>query len=62
MTCAEETEYMQGMPCGWTAEVPGGSDRKRWFATGNAVCVPVIEWMARRMRAVLPGEGNGGGV
>ena len=47
----EETEYMQGFPRGWTAGVPGGTDRKRWFATGNAVCVPVIEWMARRMRA-----------
>lgn len=48
-----ESERLQGFPAGWT-ELPGGSDdSKRYHAVGNAVTVPVIEWIARRILCVL---------
>lgn len=31
------------------ARVPEGLDGNRWRAIGNAVCVPVIEWIGRRI-------------
>lgn len=34
------------------AGFPGQLDSPRWTALGNAVCVPVIEWIARRLVAV----------
>lgn len=41
-----ECERLQGFPDNWTA---GQSDTKRYKQLGNAVCVPVIEWLGRRI-------------
>ena len=41
-----ECERLQGFPDGWTA---GQSDTTRYRQLGNAVAVPVAEWMARRI-------------
>ena len=53
-----ECERLQGFPDGWT--IPGrlieSSDRiesKRYFALGNAVTVPVVEWLAERIKRAL---------
>lgn len=43
-----EYERLQGFPDDWTL-VPGASDAKRYKALGNAVAVPVIEWIGRRL-------------
>lgn len=41
-----ECERLQGFPDGWTA---GQSDSARYRQTGNAVAVPVAEWIGRRI-------------
>jgi DNA (cytosine-5)-methyltransferase 1 len=41
-----ECERLQGFPDGWTADQ---SDSARYRQLGNAVAVPVIEWIARRI-------------
>ena len=41
-----ECERLQGFPDGWTE---GLSDSARYWMLGNAVCVPVGEWIARRI-------------
>lgn len=53
-----ECERLQGFPDDWTAvgHVPGRgevkvSDTARYRALGNAVAVPVVEWIGRRMLA-----------
>lgn len=43
-----ECERLQGFPDDWTA-TPGASDAQRYRALGNAVAVPVIEWIGRRL-------------
>jgi DNA (cytosine-5)-methyltransferase 1 len=43
-----ECERLQGFPEGWT-DLGGTSDGKRYHALGNAVTVPVAEWIGRRM-------------
>lgn len=43
-----ECERLQGFPDGWTA---GQSDSARYRQMGNAVAVPVVEWIARRIVA-----------
>lgn len=48
-----ECERLQGFPDGWT-DIPGASDSARYRAMGNAVAVPVVEWIARRMHKELP--------
>jgi DNA (cytosine-5)-methyltransferase 1 len=45
-----ECERLQGFPDDWTA---GESDSARYRLLGNAVAVPVANWIARRMLAVL---------
>lgn len=47
-----ECERLQGFPDGWTA-VDGEktSDSSRYRALGNAVAVPVAEWIVRRLLA-----------
>ena len=45
-----ECERLQGFPDNWTV---GQSDTKRYKQLGNAVCVPVAEWLGRR---ILLGE------
>ena len=41
-----ECERLQGFPDGWTA---GFSDSTRYKMLGNALCVNVAEWIAKRM-------------
>lgn len=43
-----ECERLQGFPDNWTA---GFSDAARYRMLGNAVCVNVAEWIARRLAA-----------
>lgn len=45
-----ECERLQGFPDGWTA-VNDQSDSKRYKQLGNAVAVPVAEWIGRRIVA-----------
>lgn len=54
-----ECERLQGFPDNWTIPIESyktpsrGIDSERYHAAGNAVCVPVAAWVARRIRAVL---------
>ena len=43
-----ECERLQGFPDGWS-DVNGMSDSARYKMLGNAVAVPVVEWIARRI-------------
>lgn len=45
-----ECERLQGFPDGWTE---GFSDSTRYKMLGNAVCVNVAEWIAKRMAKVF---------
>jgi DNA (cytosine-5)-methyltransferase 1 len=45
-----ECERLQGFPDGWTA---GFADSTRYKMLGNAVAVPVIEWIGRRINEVI---------
>jgi DNA (cytosine-5)-methyltransferase 1 len=42
----KECERLQGFPDDWTASQ---ADSSRYKMMGNAVTVPVVEWIARRM-------------
>jgi len=46
-----ECERLQGFPDGWT-DLGNTPDGPRYKAMGNAVSVPVIEWLGRRIMAV----------
>jgi DNA (cytosine-5)-methyltransferase 1 len=43
-----DAERLQGFPEDWTAAAP---ERTRWSLVGNAVSVPVAEWLGRRLCA-----------
>lgn len=43
-----ECERLQGFPDGWT---DGQSDSQRYKQLGNAVAVPVVRWIAERIKA-----------
>jgi DNA (cytosine-5)-methyltransferase 1 len=43
-----ECERLQGFPDGHT-DIPGNSDTQRYRQLGNAVAVPVAEWIMRRL-------------
>lgn len=43
-----ECERLQGFPDGWTA-IEGNPDTQRYRQLGNAVAVPVAEWILRRL-------------
>ncbi len=51
-----ECEGLQGFPKGWTLPEPhiklaeNELDSLRYAALGNAVCVPVVEWIAKRIK------------
>jgi site-specific DNA-cytosine methylase len=49
-----ECERLQGFPDNWTATSDGRAqaDSARYRQMGNAVAVPVVEWIARRIVAV----------
>lgn len=44
-----ECERLQGFPDGWT---DGQADSLRYKQLGNAVAVPVVEWIGKRIKAV----------
>lgn len=44
-----ECERLQGIPDNWTA---GGSDAARYKALGNALALPVAEWILKRIKEV----------
>lgn len=46
----EQVERMQGFEAGWTALPSTMSPRMRWKLVGNAVSVPVAEWIGRQLR------------
>jgi len=46
-----ECERLQGFPDDWTL-IEGASDSARYRALGNAVAVPCVEWILRRLMAV----------
>lgn len=53
-----DAERLQGFPKNWTiaaAETEAGS-KSRWRLVGNAVSVPVIEWLGRRINYVVGHE------
>lgn len=52
----EDAERLQGFRRGWTepAEDAGHRRGARWHLVGNAVCVPMSEWVAQRF--LKPGE------
>jgi DNA (cytosine-5)-methyltransferase 1 len=45
-----ECERLQGFPDGWTEGQPNGH---RYKQMGNAVAVPVVEWVVNRLQATL---------
>ena len=55
-----ECERLQGFPDDWTAEGVNGpqSDSARYRQLGNAVAVPVAEWIGRRVVAVCSEAGG----
>lgn len=48
-----DAERMQGFPCDWTkiGELHKAKSRVRWKLVGNAVSVPVIEWIGQNILA-----------
>lgn len=55
---ATESERLQGFPAGWSLPGPHvpepsrGFDSERYKAVGNAVAVPVVTWIAKRIGAI----------
>jgi len=55
-----EYERLQGFPADWTLPLDNPSpdtfefDSPRYAAIGNAVSVPVVTWLANRMRSTVP--------
>lgn len=49
-----ECERLQGFPDGWT-DIEGNSDTQRYRQLGNAVAVPVAEWIMRRIASIEEG-------
>ena len=50
-----DAERLQGFPRGWTqpaSQVDQRGERMRWLMVGNAVSVPVAQWIGERLRAV----------
>lgn len=50
-----DAERLQGFPRGWTqpaSEVDQRGERIRWQMVGNAVSVPVAQWIGERLRTV----------
>lgn len=48
-----DTERLQGFAADWTAcvdQIPGRQKTSRWKLVGNAVSVPVAEWIGHRLR------------
>ena len=45
----EAVERLQGFPPGWTSVLQRDAGAQRWRLLGNAVSVPVAEWIGRRL-------------
>lgn len=45
----EATERLQGFPPRWTYSRDRAAQRQRWHLVGNAVSVPVAEWLGQRL-------------
>ena len=45
----EVAERLQGFRSGWTSPLRGRAARHRWRLVGNAVSVPVANWIGRRL-------------
>lgn len=43
----ETAEQLQGFPSGWTE---AATERSRWTLIGNAVCPPVVKWIASKFK------------
>lgn len=62
-----ECERLQGLPENWTLPdkdyvIPiRGIETNRYHAIGNAVCVPVVQWIAGRVSSTLQTPTNEGG-
>lgn len=54
----EAVERLQGFPPGWTSVLQKDAGRQRWRLLGNAVSVPVAEWIGRQLAE--PGEYDDG--
>jgi DNA (cytosine-5)-methyltransferase 1 len=59
-----ECERIQGFPDGWSVpdnnhRDPDELDSLRYHALGNAVTVPVAEWLARRIRGWIEARRRG---
>ena len=50
----EAVERFQGFRPGWTSGLRGPAKRHRWRLVGNAVSVPVAQWIGKRL--ATPGE------
>lgn len=50
----EATERMQGFPPRWTASRDSKTRRHRWHLVGNAVSVPIAEWLGRHLTDPKP--------
>lgn len=52
-----DAERLQGFPAGWTEPArAAGRESLRWSLVGNAVSVPVAEWIGRSLTAPRPHE------
>lgn len=53
-----DAERLQGFPVNWTkpAETEKSGKRQRWRLVGNAVCVPMAQWIASRLSVRTPFE------
>lgn len=47
--CAEEYEWLQGFPIGWT-DISGATQGKRKKALGNSMAVPCMAWIGSRIK------------
>lgn len=50
----QDLERLQGFPSDWTKEATYGPGSPRFSLVGNAICVPVVKWLSKRLTS--PGE------
>jgi len=56
-----DAERLQGFPAGWTEPAlfqPEAKEGSRWKLVGNAVCVPVADWLGDRLCHPVTYDGN----
>ena len=52
-----DAERLQGFPSDWTVAAAGSREGHRWRLLGNAVSVPVAEWIGERLRPAQADDG-----